>query len=268
VPNQTAALNSAQVLHNRLTNENGCELVLVQNGPQTIIAQTIAEQDIESYTLRDRGRPKRDARVGMLPPKLAQVMINLAAGDRLAGETTLLDPFCGTGVMLQEAAMMGFDIYGTDLEPRMIAYTRENLAWLQATGQAPNLDNPPLEIADATSHVWEKPFNMVACETYLGQPFSMLPPADKLEQVRATCNTIVEKFLMNIGEQIQPGSRLCLAVPAWQQKPGQFVRLPLLDHLAKLGYNRVSFEYARTEDLIYSRDDQIVARELLVLTRK
>jgi tRNA (guanine10-N2)-dimethyltransferase len=267
VPNQTAALNSAQVLHNRLTNENGCELVLVQNGPQTIIAQTIAEQDIESYTLRDRDRPKRDARVGMLPPKLAQIIINLAIADRLAGETTLLDPFCGTGVLLQEATMMGFDIYGTDLEPRMIAYTRENLAWLQATGQAPNLDNPPLEVAEATSYIWETPFDAVACETYLGQPFSMLPSPEKLEQVRATCNIIVEKFLTNIGNQIQPGARLCLAVPAWQQKPGHFVRLPLLDHLAKLRYNRVSFEHARSQELIYSRDDQIVARELLVLKK-
>ena len=28
--------------------------------------------------IRDQNRPKRDARVGMLPPKLAQIMINLA----------------------------------------------------------------------------------------------------------------------------------------------------------------------------------------------
>ncbi|MGH7237683.1 MAG: hypothetical protein ACREGF_04060, partial [Candidatus Saccharimonadales bacterium] len=80
VPNQDATLSSAQVLHNKLTGQNGWELVLVKDGQQTICAQTIKIQDIKSYALRDRGRPKRDARIGMLPPKLAQIIINLAAG--------------------------------------------------------------------------------------------------------------------------------------------------------------------------------------------
>ena len=42
----------------------------------------------------------------------------------------LLDPFCGTGVVLQEALLMGYDVYGTDLEPRMIDYSGANLDWL------------------------------------------------------------------------------------------------------------------------------------------
>jgi hypothetical protein len=36
----------------------------------------------------------------------------------------------------------------------------------------------------------------------------------------------------------------------------------------EIGYNRMSFEHARTEDLIYYRSDQIVCRELLVLELK
>lgn len=57
-------------------------------------------QDIESYTARDQARPMRDARVGMLPPKLAQIIINLALSNN--DITEVLDPFCGTGVVLQE----------------------------------------------------------------------------------------------------------------------------------------------------------------------
>jgi len=76
----TEALSSAQVIHNHLTKDNGWELIFVKNGRETICAQTIKVQDIHSYTIRDRERPKRDARVGMLPPKLAQIIINLATG--------------------------------------------------------------------------------------------------------------------------------------------------------------------------------------------
>ena len=81
MPNNENHLNSAQVLNNKLTSELGCELLLVSDGVNTIIARTTAVQDIDAYTLRDRGRPKRDARVGMLPPKLAQTIINLSTTD-------------------------------------------------------------------------------------------------------------------------------------------------------------------------------------------
>ena len=161
VPNQEPALNSAQVLHNHLTGPTGCELVLVRDDKRTICAQTVAEQDIESYTLRDRGRPKRDARVGMLPPKLAQIIINLAVSDHrpLYGEV-VLDPFCGTGVVLQEASLMGFDIYGSDLDPRMVEYTERNLEWLKQTfGHVTSVNEEKsyfkLEAGDATTQVWK-----------------------------------------------------------------------------------------------------------------
>jgi hypothetical protein len=78
VPNKTAALNSAQVLHNKLTTRGAWELILLRDGPKTILAQTIFVQDIDAYAARDQARPARDARVGMLPPKLAQIMVNLA----------------------------------------------------------------------------------------------------------------------------------------------------------------------------------------------
>ena len=267
VPNQTTTLNSAQVLHNHLIGLTGCELVFVRRGNQTICAQTVMEQDIEAYTLRDRGRPKRDARVGMLPPKLAQIIVNLAGTSIDQPGAYLLDPFCGTGVVLQEALLLGYNVFGSDLEPRMINFTRANIEWLREHFAYDG--RYELAVGDATTFIrWDQPIGSVACETYLGQPFDTFPAPDKLAQVRATCNTIIEKFLSNIGKQLQTGTRLCIAVPAWQQKNEVFIHLPMLDYLEKLGYNRVSFEHTQPQELIYSREDQVVARELLVITRK
>ncbi len=273
IQNQELALNSAQVLHNHLTGERGIELVLVRHESKTILARTVAEQDITAYTVRDRGRPKRDAFVGMLPPKLAQVIINLSGAEPFGA---LWDPFCGTGVLLQEALLMGIDVYGSDIEPRMIEYATANLAWLDQhyglkSDHAMDMWRS-LQVADATTVKFASkhtvPIRHIASETYLGQPFSAVPAAEKLAKVRQTCNLIIEKFLKNISGQITSGARLCLAVPAWQVKPGQFVRLPLLDRLSDLGYNRIDFKHARASELLYYRPDQIVARELLVITRK
>ncbi|CAN5353092.1 TRM11 family methyltransferase [soil metagenome] len=286
IPNKTPELNAAQVIHNKLTGPTGWELVFIKNGAKTEVAQTVKVQDITSYTVRDRERPKRDARVGMLPPKLAQIIINLATGtlpeDKLANicdipagqkvprpqlDQTILDPFCGTGVILQEAALMGYNTYGTDLEQRMVDYTAANLEWLQPTY---HIDvSAELEKGDATNHQWERAtVDFVACESYLGRPFTARPSDEILNQTASECNLIIKKFLQNIHGQLKMGTRLCIAVPAWQIRNGQFKHLSLLDSLEELGYNRVSFERTTDQDLLYYREDQVVARQLLVLIRK
>jgi tRNA (guanine10-N2)-dimethyltransferase len=285
VPNKAPELNSAQVIHNHLTGPTGWELVFIRDGNKTVVAQTVKVQDIEAYTRRDRQRPKRDAKVGMLPPKLAQIIINLAVGElpdearqsiceippdepipRAHFDQTVLDPFCGTGVILQESLLMGYDVYGSDLEPRMVDYSRQNLEWLAKQYEL-DLERVRLETGDATSHKWTPPIDMVAAETYLGRPFTARPDAEVLAQTVADCNLIIKKFLQNIHGQIAAGTRLSLAVPAWQIRPNEFKHLPLIDRISDLGYNRISFEHVRDEDLIYYRKDQIVARKLIVITR-
>lgn len=290
VPNKTAELNSAQVLHNKMTDlPLGMELVLIKHGGQTLLGQTIAVQDIEAYAARDQARPKRDARVGMLPPKLAQLIINLAAGQIeshesgvMSQEITVLDPFCGTGVVLQEALLMGYQAYGTDLEPRMIDFSKTNLDWLASKFQIPN-SKFQLETGDATNHQWDQPFDIIAAETYLGRPFSAPPKPEVLAEVMQDVDTIHKKFLQNVAKQTKPGFRMCIAVPAWKigdrkksdpssiQRPTsnvQFQHLKVLASLEELGYTRIKFVHVSNDDLIYHRPNQIVARELVVLERK
>ncbi len=262
VPNKSSTLNSAQVLHNQLIGPTGWELVLIRHGNQTILAQTIAEQDIDAYAARDQERPARDAFVGMLPPKLAQIMINLAAPST---GSVILDPFCGTGVILQESALMEYGVYGTDLSEKMIRYSSQNLEWLKDKFNADFTYS--LQEADAMTARWQQPIGAVVCESYLGQPFSAPPSPSKLAEVTKNCDHIISDFLKNIGDQIPVGTPLCVAVPAWQSKDGGFSHLPLTRMIGTLGYRRHTFKNLRDEDLLYFRPDQVVARELLVLEK-
>lgn len=264
VPNSGPELNSAQTLHNQLTGPTGLEIALIKDGSTTLLTQVIAAQDINSYANRDQARPKRDTQVGMLPPKLAQIIINLsnpAAGSRL------LDPFCGTGVVLQEAMLMGLQAYGTDVEPRMIEYSEANLKWLEQRFHVPAEASFAVTVGDATNFEWQKPVNTIACETYLGRPFSTEPQPDVLQQVMQDVDTIHRKFLRNVAAQTEPGFRMCIAVPAWSIRGG-FKHLKVLDSLEEFGYTRMSFVHAGNQELIYHREDQIVARELVIITRK
>ena len=126
VPNNEAVLSTATSLHNGLSGKNPRKVELIRTDEGWF--RTIGVQDIDAYSRRDQARPARDAFVGMLPPKLAQILINLCGP--LKPGSTVLDPFCGTGVVLQEALLMGYRAYGTDVSERMVEYSKKNLRWL------------------------------------------------------------------------------------------------------------------------------------------
>ena len=304
IPNDQPALSTATAHNNKLgSSPHKVELLLVKTADRRlIIAESRGVQNITAYTRRDRHRPKRDAFVGMLPPKLAQIMLNLALGagslahqrscsNSLAGSAsslsdksmvlrtalpdafdleemagsraavTILDPFCGTGTVLQEALLAGYDVVGTDLSQKMVDCTTENLSWLQSTFTTPGrvID---IHQADATTHRWPNGTHLTAvvCETYLGQPFSAPPAPQKLAEVVGNCNHIITSFLANLRPQLAPNTPLCIAVPAWYDASGQATHLPLIKNLQKLGYHQLNHI-----PLIYRRPDQTVARELLIL---
>lgn len=263
VPNTETTLSSAQVFHNKLTGGSKRELILVAGSDgRGYIAETIGVQNIDAYTLRDRGRPKRDPLNGMLPPKLAQTMINLGVGTR--SNIRVLDPFCGTGVVLMEAALMRHAVYGTDVNEKMIFYTRDNLNWLKDK-YALHFDWYAHQ-ADATTAKWQQPVDAVVSESFLGEPMAQEPPAEKLVKVMEKCEQIVRGFLANLASQTEPGFELCVAIPAWRIAGG-IKHLPVVDDLEELGYNWIDFEHVDRSDLLYYREDQVVARELLVLKK-
>lgn len=263
VPNAEPALNTATSHHNKLgLSDNHVELLVVRAGNgKVVVAESVGAQNITALASRDQARPRTDSFVGMLPPKLARMMVNLTG----VASGRVLDPFCGTGVLLQEAALLGFDVYGTDLSEKMVRYSTENLDWL--TNRYSLDSKVVIEQGDAMTHAWVGSLDAIATETYLGQPFSAPPSPAKLTEVRGNCNHIISEFLKNIAPQLDDGTPLCVAVPAWRDTTGNFTHLPLVKNLGKLGYKQITLQHVTAEQLLYYREDQVVAREILLLKR-
>ncbi|HUC95398.1 MAG TPA: DNA methyltransferase, partial [Candidatus Saccharimonadia bacterium] len=154
-------LSIAQVIHNKLTKENGLELLIIGARSGLIFAQTTAISDINAYSSRDYERPYRDPKNGMLPPKLAQIMINLLNPLR---DATILDPFCGSGVILQESLLMDFSAIGTDINSKMVLYSEKNLNWLKEKFGINNKFK--VYKADATENIWQDKFDFIVSEIY------------------------------------------------------------------------------------------------------
>ena len=252
VMGDSAVLSTATSLHNGLSGKNPkkCELIKVEND----WFKVIGIQDIDAYSRRDQGRPKRDAKVGMLPPKLAQILINLCGP--LPEDSTILDPFCGTGVLLQEALLMGYKAYGTDISKRIIDFSKNNLEYFK-------FKNYRLEVGNAMDHQW-KNIDAVACESYLGKPMSNTPSEIILKEQKQECGNIVLGFLKNLAPQIKKATPVVIAIPAWLRENGKYERLEVIDEIENMGYN---VNNKSREGLFYYREGQIVARDIIILRK-
>ena len=268
-------ISSATAHHNQLGEKAGCfEIFLIDRE----IYLSLGTQNITAYTERDQARPARDAKVGMLPPKLAQILINLCG--KLPEEARVLDPFCGTGVVLQEAAIMGYLPYGTDLNERMVEYSKKNLSWLFNERNQKRFKILPdliqkkdqilkaISVGDATSFTWEGEIDAVAFEGYLGVPMSKPPVDIKFKTEKAKCKEIAMGLLKNITPQIKSGTPVVMALPAWLRENGKYAGLNILDEIQEMGYNFEKFQDLSQSDLLYYREGQIVAREIIVIRKR
>ena len=314
IENKSATISTATSLHNGLSGKNPRKIEFIKQDKDWY--RVIGVQDIDSYARRDQARPARDAKVGMLPPKLAQILINLCGP--LKPGSVILDPFCGTGVVLQEALLIGYAAYGTDISDRMVDYSTRNLRWLlqetekrsfegppeagkprisapspwqtavgaeqtesllsvsrrrpaddlkgrRATATQPEKDSFSVSCGNATTFQWSQPIDAVACEGYLGRPFSQVPSEMTLKEQKQACASIALDFLRNLSEQIKSGTPVTFAVPAWLRPDSSYERLEILDEITKLGYN---VNNKTREGLLYHRNDQVVARDILILRKK
>jgi len=256
-PTKGTDVTVAQLKHNRVL-EDGFELMVVINKQEMIVALTEQIQNIDWYSRRDYERPARSAKVGMLPPKLAQILVNTTKA------ALVVDPFCGTGVIPQEAVLSGRQALGSDTSPEMIAASTQNLAWLDE--QRPDvagkwhIESP----TDARELVLPAGCAVVS-EGYLGPNMIHEPTGPQLSSIKSELRELYLGSLSAWARQLAPGAEVSLCVPAWRQGK-TWSYLDIVDSLPGLGYTMKVFKHAH-EPLLYARDDQIVGRQLLLLRK-
>lgn len=252
-PRGSSELTAASLRQNKLLTK-GCEFVLVARADGIALGLTVAAHDPNRDALLDRGIPRADARSGMLPPKLARMMVNCAVGD-LKG-ITVLDPFCGNGRILLEASLLGYPGIGRDIETSKVEATRANLDWLaREFAVRPTVD---LETADATKLTPCAAPHVVATETWLGPPLRGLLPAGRARQISEEVGRMIKLALTGILHN-HP-KRVVIAVPAWRLPGGGRQETPgMLDVFSANGYvGECIARYARSdsflERVIFSAD--------------
>lgn len=218
-------------------------------------------QDLYHWRHKDRGKPASDVKKGMLPPKIARIMCNLALQEvALDSHPIVYDPFCGTGTILMEALELGCQPVGSDLDAQAVGMARQNLDWF--IGQINSKTTVRLFQADA-QHLSPSLFaaspDAVVFEGHLGPQF--LRP-EKIPGLVKGLTKLYTGVLKRVYPILKPHGVMVMALPQYKVS-GRVKNLSgLVDSCEKYGYTMVG------QPIIYGRPRAIVKRQVITLQKK
>jgi tRNA G10 N-methylase Trm11 len=251
VSDTRSGLSAAILTHKRAM----IEFLVINTETETLIAETVAVQDVDNWTNRDRNKPYADSKKGMLPPKVARIMVNLALSTTDPATTTLCDPFCGSGTVLLEASVLGCTVIGSDADSVAVDGTSRNLLWLNREYNLTkeytlrNADVSKLQLpANSITHLVTEPF--------LGKPS---PREHQLPGIFKGLEKLYRGAFKHWKNFLQDGATVVIVMPLVTEFKHPFSLRPFIDDLESLGYTTCS------EPIIYARPGATVQRELYQL---
>lgn len=247
-------LSSAAVLKNKLL-DKGCEIVILKSKTMIYHGHTLAIQPLEFWSRIDYGRPSRDAKRGMLPPKLAQMMINLSEAKT---DDALLDPFCGVGTIIQQALLLGYtNITGCDIDNAAIKAAQTNIDWLigkRLINQAPNLQIFQSDIKNLTDKIRPHSIDAIIAEPSLGPALQGYETEAQINKIIQNLSELYRTTFIQLRAVLKPNGVIVIVIPSFKIK----------DRIYNINYqNILPADLKIVEQWPYSRDDQRVIRNIL-----
>ncbi|MBD3327724.1 hypothetical protein GF340_00290 [Candidatus Peregrinibacteria bacterium] len=267
-------------LHHEKVLQNGLDFSIIKTAKTVYMGHTVAYQNFESYSKRDYNRPARDAKVGMLPPKLAQIMLNLADLRRPHEKKTIFDPFCGLGTIINEATLMGFNCVGSDLHEKMVESSKKNLNWLYAQFPETPKRSTHFFTKDATQINKEdfagNTIDAIVTESYLGPPQKKIPDNKEINKNFSHSKELLKRFLKQATKYLEKGAPIVITIPAYRQNKTIRKLSEFPEIVANSGYKILpliphqpanQFKLHTENSLIYDRNDQYVCREIYKIVK-
>jgi tRNA G10 N-methylase Trm11 len=221
---------------------------------RTVYGRTTAVQDFKTFSNRDFGRPQRDTFSGMLPPKVARMMLNIAHPKPT---DTILDPFCGSGTVIQEALSLGFTkVTGSDISKKCIDDTTANVHWLIEQVPTINTDDLNLyqhDVLQLSKLLPARSVNVIVAEGYLG-PVQL----QNLDQIIPELTQFYTNMFAELAKIVTTDARLVLALPNWKQ--GDQIKDMHLDNAIR----QAGFKVWHAP-ILYGRPDARVVRKIIFI---
>ena len=266
VVSRERTLSSVVVEQNKLL-RRGIELVFAESQEDVLIGETLAVQPFKDLSRRDYGRPARDDLSGMIPPKLAQIMLNLAQISNL--ESVIVDPFCGSGTILSEAILMGYkNIFGSDLSKKAVDDTYKNISWIKELYQINDVKVKLVvkNVVNLSKFIKADFVEAIVTEPFLGPQRGLIDFKTVISNLESLYSEAISQFKV----VLKTGGRVVMVWPFFYgQKPinPDYSGFKMVDMLPlNLKVNDFIKKHNRAT-IIYGRPGQKVYREIVVLEK-
>lgn len=259
-------LSSVVVAQNKLLTR-GIEVILAADGEQVLIGETLAVQAFKDLSLRDYGRPARDDFSGMLPPKLAQIMINLA--QIYNEDSVIIDPFCGSGTILSEAILLGYkNLFGSDISLKAVEDTRKNISWTKELYKVTDYKLKLLvkNVIDLSKFIKGGSIDAIITEPYLGPQRGQILFSTVIKNLEELYSQALAEFF----KVLKPGGRVVMIWPLYYgERPmtPDYKGFKILNMLPENLRNSKFIKKNNRATIIYGRPGQKVYREVVVLEK-
>jgi len=256
VEGSRSGLSAAVLIHQKQV----IEFNLINTNDDIFFTRTVAIQNIDHWTTKDRGKPYADRKKGMLPPKVALMMLNLGIQTQATESLTVFDPFCGTGTVLIEALDRGvLHLIASDTDKDSVVGTRNNLNWAKSI--LPGKDGAETKVYESeAAHVSALQLtniNLIVTEPFLGK---QTPKAELLPDIFKGLEKLYIGAFKDWTRVLADKARIVMVFPVpaeemmtrgWKQS-----WQPLIDKLTSLGYTTTS------EPLMYARPGAVIKRQI------
>jgi len=260
-------LSSSQIIWEKLIKNNSDYNLIIWDN-KNFIWKSIWVQDINNYSKRD-WQKDRDMQTWMLPPKLAQIMINLS------GWTKIYDPFVWLGTVLIESVLMwNKNIYWSDLSERMVDISRNNIKSLNYELHTLDIFNQNSKYIWEVEFLWENKVDAIVTEWYLWEVMTKKNiDLERIEKQKESLTKLYEWFFSGLQNK-KYNWNIVISFPFWEIKWKYFYFneiykvLEKYCDIQKILPEDIDLLETRSGSLLYKREKQLVGREIFKLKIK
>lgn len=210
-PKREKALMPSEVIKQKLV-EEGIEFLAYGN----YLAKTVAVFNPFEHEKRDEEMPCKDY-LKTISIRLAKILINLSQAKNL-----LLDPFCGYGIILQEAMLQGIDVIGIDMDEKSVDSAKQNLEFIEKKYGTKS----KYKIIQGDSRFLSslvKEADGIATEPYLGPYLKKLPSIEEAQKTMEELEKLYQQVLKEAKKVVK--GKIAIIIPRFQTKQGKIITM-------------------------------------------
>ena len=270
-------LSSAQILGNSIL-KKWFDFNIINLWNIFYFGKTLEVQDIDSYSKRDFSK-NRDMQVGMLPPKLCQMMINIWKESKDCESKNVYDPFVWLGTVLIEALNMWISqVFWSDLSEKMVDESRKNISDFISKNLLKNIsfkiEKLNAKFINESEILKKEKIDLIVTEWYLWEIMTKKNTSlDRINKQKESLLSIYSKFFENLAK-VDFSWKIVICFPFWELN-GKFIYFnEILEILNKFCVIENIFKNSeinlssKSGSLLYKREKQLVWREIFKLKIK